>query len=309
MDRKSLPQRLTMPLPELEAYYRQRRRERWENNEPFGGVKIRRILHPVLLAGIKLKHVLGKQKVTVLADRRLRTDRPVIYASTHIGWDDVEMLLSAIGDHAYLFWGDPGNSYQTIDGFLLDVNGCVICDTDNKADRHVGKETCVAWLQQGGNLLIFPEGAWNVTDNLPIMPLYTGAAEMAIRTGAEIVPVAIQRYGRDYTVNIGRNISPDGLAPEEKQQLTRQLRDAAATLRWEIWEGQPMGSRADIPADHGKRFLREILDQIKDDAYSLEAIQTTRFHTREEAEQRAVERHLDSLRPSRENAFLLRRGN
>lgn len=55
--------------------------------------------------------------------------------------------------------------------------------------------------------------------------------------------------------------------------------------------------------------MQEILDQIRDDAYSLADIEITRFHTREETEQRAVERHLDSLIPSRENAFLLRRGN
>lgn len=207
MKRQNLIKRLTMPLPELEAYYRERRKERFEKDESFNGMKLRKALHPVLVCGMKVKHLFNKQKVTILVDKRLPTDRPIIYAATHIGWDDIEMILSSIDDHTYLFWGDPRESYRTMDGFLLGLNGTIICDTDNKADRFIGKETCVKWLAQGGNLLIFPEGAWNVMESLPVMPLYSGAAEMAIRTGAEIVPLAIERYGQNYTINIGRNIS------------------------------------------------------------------------------------------------------
>lgn len=44
--------------------------------------------------------------------------------------------------------------------------------------------------------MIFPEGAWNISENLLVMKLYTGAAEMAIRTGADIVPIAIEQFGK-----------------------------------------------------------------------------------------------------------------
>ena len=228
-----------MPLPELEAYYQEQRKERFEKEAPFGGVKLRRVLHPILVWSMKVNHILGKQKITILGDRRIQTDRPIVYAATHIGWDDIEMILSSIGAHAYLFWGDPHENYRDINGFLLDINGIIVCDTRDKTDRYVGKETCVKWLGQGGNLLIFPEGAWNVTESLPVMPLYSGTAETAIRTGAEIVPLAIERYGQNYTINIGRNISVANLTIEKKHQLTESLRDAIATLKWEIWERQP----------------------------------------------------------------------
>lgn len=189
----------------------------------------------------------------------------------------------------------------------MDLNGTIICHTGSKSDRYIGKETCIQCLNQGGNLLIFPEGAWNVTPNLPIMPLFNGTAEMAIRSGAEIVPVAIERDGRNYTVNIGRNISSDGFSLNQKADLTQTIRDALATLKWEIWESQQIESRADIPADYGKHFLQEILDQIRDDSYSLEDIEITRFHTKAELERKDVESHLGRLIPCRENAFLLRR--
>lgn len=58
---------------------------------------------------------------------------------------------------------------------------------------------------EGGDLLIYPEGAWNITENQVVMPLYTGTAEMAIRTGAEIIPIAIEQGGKRYYANIGEN--------------------------------------------------------------------------------------------------------
>lgn len=306
--RKNFIQRLTMPLPELERYYRERRKERFENNQPFGGVKLRKVLHPVLVCGMKMKHILGKQKVTILSDKRLPTDHPIIYAATHIGWDDIEMILSSIGDHAYLFWGDPHEMYRDINGCLLDINGVIICDTGDKSDRYIGKETCVKWLNQGGNLLIFPEGAWNVTESLPVMPLYTGAAEMAIRSGADIIPLAIERYEKNYTINIGQNIPISDMALDQKHQLTETLRDAIATLKWEIWESQPQTKRAEIPPDYRLQELQELQEQMHG-VYTMDDIEVIRFHTKAEITQKEVEVHLDRLIPCKENAFLFRKRN
>lgn len=84
--------------------------------------------------------------------------------------------------------------------------------------------------------MIFPEGVWNVTENLPVMPLFTGAAEMAICTRAEIVPIVFEKFGKNFYVNIGANISPKNFVLEQKQELTDMLRDRLATLKWELWE-------------------------------------------------------------------------
>ena len=296
-----------MPLPELEAYYRERRKERFENEELFTGVKFRKVLHPVALLLLRMMAMLTQQRITVIGDRRIPTNRPVIFASTHIGWDDPAIAFLAIRDHAYLFWGDPKGSYKTIDGFFMDLNGTIICDTDNKEDRYIGKQSCIQWLQQGGNLLIFPEGAWNVTENLPVMPLFTGAAEMAILTGAEIVPLAFEKYGKNFYLNIGKNISSQNFDLAQKGDLTEMLRNMLATLKYEIWERQPQEQRENLPYNYQKLYLQGFTDQINDESYSLEAIETTRFHTKEDMAQKEVETHLDKLIPCKENAFLFRK--
>lgn len=309
MKRKNFIKRMTMPLPELEEYYRERRKDRFENEDSFSGVNLRKIFHPLALGLLKIMALLTHQRVTVVADNRIPTNRPVIFASTHIGWDDPAIAFLAIRDHAYLFWGDPKCSYKTIDGFFMDLNGTIICDTDNKEDRHIGKQNCIRWLQQGGNLLIFPEGAWNVTENLPVMPFFAGAAEMAILTGAEIVPIAFEKYGKDFHVNIGKNISCTNFELSQKQELTDLLRDSLATLKWEIWSRMSLESRSSIPDGYGKQYLQGFVDQMADDSYSIEAIEITRFHTKAEIAQKEVAAHLDRLIPCRENAFLFGRQN
>ena len=72
--------------------------------------------------------------------------------------------------------------------------GFIGCDTTEKEDRHIAKELAIRTLKQGGNILIWPEGAWNITENEVVMKLYTGTVEMAIRSGADIIPIAIEQY-------------------------------------------------------------------------------------------------------------------
>ena len=306
MKRKSFFQRLSMSLPELEQYYREQRQKQFENNEPFHGVQFRKVLHPILVCGLKLMHLINRQKITVVGDKRTPTDRPIIFAATHIGWDDIEMIFTAIRDHAYLFWGDPRESYKTIDGMLLDWNGAIICDTDNKTDRYIGKETCVRWLKQGGNLLIFPEGVWNTSENLPVQHLFSGTAEMAIRTNADIIPVAISQFGKEYRVNIGANISCNTFSLDRKQELTNYLRDAMATLKWEIYETKSITKRNSFPDNYAMEYKQIFLDQAQG-VYTWEDFINTAYRPKNITTSDAAFAHLDQLIPCRENAFLFRK--
>jgi len=263
MQKISIIKRITAPLPELENYYRERRKERFENNKLIGGKNMRRILHPLLLGGLKIKHLLCGQKIKVIGDNMTTKNGRIIFAATHIGWDDVEMVLTAIQSHAYVLWGDPRESYKTIDGCLLDMNGAFICDTDNKWDRFIAKESCVRWLNQGGKLLVFPEGVWNFSENKLVMYLFNGVSEMAIRTGASIVPVAIVQFEQEYRVNFGENIDGSKWRLEQKQELTGYLRDAMATLKWELYETQPVTERKSIPDNVSELYKQFLLKQAK----------------------------------------------
>lgn len=305
MRKLSVFRRLTMPLSELEKYCLNQRKIRFEHNIPLSGIKVRRLVHYRLLSVLRLRQLITGISIIVLNDKRKKTARPVIYACTHIGWNDVEVAYCALRDPSWLLLGDPRELYRSIDGLMLRMNGVICIDSASKEDRFIGRETCVKLLRQGGNLLIFPEGAWNISKNQIVMKLFTGAAEMAIRTRAEIVPVAIEQYGKRYVVNIGSNIDCFKYDISQKQILTDQIRDAMCTLKWEIIEKYAVDNRSNITQDYWDGFLSNIETQMRD-AYSLEDIEVTRYHTRAEIEQRDASLYIDKLVPCRENAFLLR---
>ena len=303
--KKNYFQRMKMPLSELEEYYRTRREKIYEDNIPIKGIKWKRLIHPVLLFGLKINRIVTKEKLHIIKDTHVDKGKPLIYACTHIGWNDIIMTFAAIKSHAYLFWGDPRELYRRVEGFLLDINGCICCDTAYKNDRHIGKETCIRLLQQGGSLLIYPEGAWNVIENQVVMPLYSGAVEMAIRTKVEIVPIAIEKYGKSYYVNIGSNVDMTEYALSKKRQAAEILRDILCTLKWEIWENEGKFSRCDIPDGYIKTFLAGYEEQMGN-VYTMEDVDNTRYHSSVDTPEEAFA-FMEQLVPKRENAFLFRK--
>lgn len=298
----SFLRRMAMPQEELEAYYREQRAVRFQNDEQLHGIIWRKHIHGLIHILLAANRVLAGQKLTIIGDKRKHTNKPIIYACTHVGRYDIEMAIQIIRASVYLLMGDPGPVYKNLDGLVLWLNGTIFVDTDYKQDRYIGKETCVKLLKQGGNLLIFPEGAWNITENQIVMPLFPGTAEMAIRTGTEIVPIAIEQYGKHYYANIGESISPEGCTLAQKQELTDLLRDALCTLKWNIWTLFPSVNRSSLPPDAAKQFLDGIMRE-SENGYIVEEIIRTRYHPSVVAPEKAFA-HLDNLIPCRKNAFL-----
>lgn len=251
---------------DLADYYRNKREYEFNNGiSQVKGTKWRDLLHPILLKLLSLnRKYIDKQNLTILNDAR-RNDKkktfgelvknifnkekskPVIYAITHIDKYDFQLVSEAIKDHQYPFAGDPETMYRSFDGLALGLNGVIYCDTESKTDRNIAKNTAIETLEKGHNLLIYPEGVWNVTSNLLMLPLFPGIIEMAKETGCEIVPVAIERYDKDYIVNIGSEFDVNqylntGLSVD---QVKEKLRDEMATLKWSIMESLPKEQSAE----------------------------------------------------------------
>lgn len=300
-------QRLFLPLPKLEEYYRNQRREVFSKNELIHGITWRKKIHRIIIFILKLDSFFSRRKTTVLADKRKKTDKPIIFACAHVGRYDIETALQTIGTHCYFFMGDPGKVYKSLDGLILFLNGTIFVDTAYKEDRYIAKETCIKALEQGADLLIYPEGAWNITENEIVMPLFNGTAEMAIRSGAEIVPIAIEQRGKRYYANIGENICISTYELSQKQELTDRLRDTLSTLRWEIWEQLPSLTRTQLPTNAAKQYLDEIMSQTEN-GYTIDEINRTRYHKKVSSCNEIFD-HLSELTPDCKTAFLYNKRN
>ncbi len=156
------------------------------------------------------------------------------------------------------------------------MKGVIFVDTKDKEDRKIAKEKCIKILNKGGNILIFPEGAWNITENQLVMKLFDGAVDMARQTGAEIIPIGIEKYDNSYFVNIGANVSIDKDNTLTNKELSSDLRDVLATLKWEIMEKFPSTVREELPYDYSKKFIDGIMTETEG-GYTIEEIIRTRY--------------------------------
>lgn len=297
--KKNILQRLKMSIPELETYYRQRRAFRFEQGKKLKNIRLREILYPLFVEFVALDRIFRKNSIEVIGQYKKYKEQ-VIYACTHIGGDDCQRNFEAIGRGCWWFIGDPGYLYKDISGLLLHLNGCIMLDTGEKTDRKIAYQRAIELLQAGGSLMIYPEGARNGTENLPVMGLFQGTAKMALETRVKIVPVAIEQYDKRFVVNFGTEILPGSFS--DCEELTQTLRDILATLKWEIWEREEMAERCSLPDSYREIFIKEFEDRIF--PYdTLESVERTRYHSDVTSPEEAFA-YLERLVPKKENAFL-----
>ena len=260
-----------MDIKDVEDYYSRLRKYEYKNDIGIKNIKLKKIVHFLPLKLVKLDRLLSHDKLTVISDLREKSNRPKIYACTHIGGVDIQRTFEAIKEHAYLFLGDPKELYIDTTGLILKMNGSISFDTKDKEDRTIAYNRSIELLKKGGNLLIYPEGAWNITPSSPVMGLYPGFIKMAKETKADIIPVAIEQFDNYFYVNIGKNIKYEDIKDKDIDGLRIKLRDNLATLKWEIWDNMPLSKRFEIKENKDdfidKIVKRSEYDFTKEDVY------------------------------------------
>ncbi|MBR5969851.1 MAG: 1-acyl-sn-glycerol-3-phosphate acyltransferase [Lachnospiraceae bacterium] len=268
-------------LAEIRSLEREKRKRLYEACMPLSGIGWRKRLRFVVSFILELDRISEKEKIILVKDRHTRTASGTIYACTHIGGNDIQRVLQVIGESAWLMLGNPGVLYQMFLYHGLRFNGVIPFETLDRTDRRIAYARSVELLQKGGNLLIFPEAAWNLSPNLPVMKLFPGAARLAIETGADIVPIAVERYGSDYYFSIGENLCFGKAVTNETEiwHRTAELRDTLATLKWEIMERQPQLRRASLSENALAEFQNEILYKNNyGEGFTLADAEAERFH-------------------------------
>jgi len=185
------------------------------------------ISKPLTLAfGATLKH-----KVRVLKNDYVDNGKPTIFSATHVFYDDIAAICRAIRKPMYIVSDNDTKEQlrKSIDSLALFLNGVIFFDKTCKFDRKRAVERMEAVLNNGGNLLIFPESTWNFSPNLLVQKIHWGMIDIAKRTDANIVPVAENEINNEYLVSIGANLE---LTPSKKDDII-SLRGHMATLAYE----------------------------------------------------------------------------
>lgn len=278
---------------ELFSKLKAERKEYLKNHSTIKGYRKSKMWHAILLPLLKLLRIVNMQNIHIIGDKHINTSRPTLYACTHIGFFDVMILFEVIKKPCWLFWGNPNEDLITLFGWMALKNGTILIDSYDKEDRKCAKQEAEMLLNQGGSLMIFPEGAWNITDNEPVMRLFPGTVSLALNTGAEIIPIAIDQYGKDFYVNIGENIHYKH-EDWDIDILNSKLRDTLATLKYQIWEQQPTAVRSELHSNYRDIFVKKIFEDAGG-KYTPQMVENERYHDRKSVSKEEVFSYLRKI--------------
>ena len=302
----NLIERRQMAIEELVKYYSELRKYNYRQGKELNFINLRKRIHFLISIILKTDQLLSKEDIVILNDLHTsEKNKAKIFACTHIGGNDIQRTFQVIKEPAYLMLGDPGILYKKLIYQGLKLNGVIPLETNDKEDRKIAFNRSIELLNKGGNLLIYPEGAWNVSPNLIVMKIFNGTVRIAKETGAEIIPIAVGQYGKTFYFNIGKNygISKDSETPV--QELTNDLRDKLVTLKWDIIQSQPTLKRKELPEGYLQQFQSEIVNRCNYGyGFALEDALRESFHDKNVVSEDEAFAFLERLDINQNNAFL-----
>ena len=324
--KKTFLEQKKLTIQELCEYKRLLRRHQLLNDEKIKGIKFREYTHPIINFLIKGRRILNNQTLTIYDKKNKQKmikeqKRPIIFAVTHTGKYDIEIVNEAIKKAYYLLSDDEEYMYRTIDGFITDWNGVIYVDSDYDkvtsdnpiSDTQVALETSIKVLKDGANIMWYPESIWNLSPNSLVLRCKYGIIKAAIESNAVILPIALDQrgeYDKDFYVNIGEFIYPENLKIKygnDKNGMiaaVNDLRDVLATLKWEIWESFEIESRKKIESDYYEKFIEKKISEWP--FFTIEAIRKREYCPSSIVTEEEAFEHLDNINYNLKNAFLIK---
>lgn len=138
--------------------------------------------------------------LTVYGRENVPVDGPAIIAANHLSFIDSPLLMTAF-DRPVTFLGKAEYMAHRVTRYVFPRAGMIPVD---RTGRGIAKTLGLAQeiLENGGLMGIFPEGSRSRDGNLHRG--HHGAAHLALKTGAPIIPVGI--IGSSFAMPVGRKV-------------------------------------------------------------------------------------------------------
>lgn len=149
---------------------------------------IKRLLHPIMLSGVK---VFDNCKVIVVGENTIdNLNEPAIFVVNHTNGHDFPVAAQVIKKHFYIL-ADFTMKKDLVVNALNRLNGCVYVDRKNPDSKKESKQKLTEHLKNRRNVLLFPEGTWNLHSSKLLLPLNWGAVDLSQKTDKPIIPIVL----------------------------------------------------------------------------------------------------------------------
>ena len=184
-------------------------------------------------------------RVRVLHAERLAAGGGFVVASNHESFADILVLLARL-PLPVRFLAKRSIFRVPVLGWSIAAAGSVPVDRGDRARSVATVEAALDLLKAGRSLVVFPEETRTRTGEL--LPFKSGAALLALRSGFPLLPVGIAGTRRVLPpgtlmmapgrvgLSIGEPIAVAGRSARDRDEVTRQARQAIGDLREEAAE-------------------------------------------------------------------------
>lgn len=187
---------------------------------------------------------LYRAKLQVVGAENIEKGKPYVFCANHSSYTDIPVLFAGVPVDVRLILRKSLTRIP-IWGWALLVSPMIIIDRSNPTKAKRTLENAAKMIRDGASVLLFPEGTRTHDGN--IQPFKRGAFQMAYRSGAEVVPVAIRgtfeflsrtgtlpKMGSYITVTIGKPLHIDTSLPSDRDReadLMRRTEEAVCGMQ------------------------------------------------------------------------------
>jgi 1-acyl-sn-glycerol-3-phosphate acyltransferase len=217
------------------------------------------MIHPILfkLADSKIRYKVIKNNEYSGKTAEFSEDRPLIFVCNHSNSCDIPIALQAIKEHTILFAGKQ--PLEKVDELFFNLNGTIYVDRKNREDMALSKEAMVETLNKKRNILVFPEGTWNLEDGQLMHEMKWGIIDVAREANALIVPLALNY---DYEKNTCEPQFGEPIDVKYVSNITsiNEVRDSIASMRYKFFERKGLFKRKDIDVEKEKEVFKKLVE-------------------------------------------------
>lgn len=169
------------------------------------GIIVRKVFTPLIRIAYQTQ-----TEYKLIIDRKEKLKRSCIgkiFVINHRQADDIVIGAKVVNRSAYIVFGNPYLFLETRNGLGLWIYGVILLQRDLKSNRLAVYQKMKYVIEHGGNIIIYPEGYWNLDDNGEadekhdadshnsenwlIQDFNIGVFRLAQETGCEIVPTVL----------------------------------------------------------------------------------------------------------------------
>ncbi len=190
-------------------------------------------------------------RLTVRGAENLRTSIAAVYAANHTSYMDTPVIFSAL-PFQFRILAKKELWPMAFIGWYLNRSGQIPIDTSNAHSTLASLGAGVKALRAGMPLFVFPEGSR--TPDGTLQPFLSGAAYLALRAQAPLVPIALigvydllpihthHFFPGELIMVVGEPIETAGMTVRQTEELTQRLRAAIERLLVEHGAAEMVGT-------------------------------------------------------------------